>query len=435
MLIYSTSHSPRLEYTLEVLFQHLLSLEYTFTDDYLFYRSHPGPKIHYGDRRQADDVFFIKATSLLFEQEIRALVPAVVEVEGRPALFPQGAASDWPFDLLAMIFYSLSRYEEYLEFKPDQYGRFPASESLASKHNFLDRPILNEWVYLFGEALKTKWPDLGLSVQPFQVRLTFDIDMAWAYLHRPWWRLLAGGLVQLFGGRWAGLVERIQVIRGKSSDPFHCFEYLDHLQDKFKLNTMYFWLLGDPGKYDLNVNIEDPDFRSLIQQIAARYKVGIHPSFASNTVPGQVEKEIERLAQITGKTVTQSRQHFLMLSMPDTYRRLISLGITDDHSMGYADKVGYRAGVAGPFPWYDLQEEKRTALIVHPFAAMDVTLNFYLQLKPQEAVQQIRQMTQALRAYGGTFTLLWHNSSFAENIGWAGWAGAFEEILEEAAKA
>ena len=124
-----------------------------------------------------------------------------------------------------------------------------------------------------------------------------------------------------------------------------------------------------------------------------------------------------------------------MLSMPDTYRRLISLGITDDHSMGYADQVGYRAGVAGPFPWYDLQEEKRTALIVHPFAAMDVTLNFYLQLKPQEAVQQIRQMTQALRAYGGTFTLLWHNSSFAENIGWAGWAGAFEEILEEAAKA
>lgn len=433
MLIYSTSHSPRLEYTLEVLFQHLLSLEYTFSDDYLFYQAYQGPKIHYGDRRQADDVFFLKAASLLFERDIKPQQPEVKEIDGRPALFPSRVESDWPFDLLAMTFYCVSRYEEYLKFEPDRFGRFPASESLALQHQFLDRPILNEWAHHFGEALLAKWPSLKLSMKPFQFRLTYDIDMAWAYLHRPWWRLLAGGMVQLLRGRWTGLVERVQVLRGKADDPFHCFEYLDRLQDRHKLNTIYFWLLGDPGKYDLNANIEDPDFRALIQQIAERYPVGIHPSFASNTIPGQVEKEIERLVKIAGKLVTQSRQHFLMLSLPATYRRLLALGITDDYSMGYADQVGYRAGMAGPFPWYDLQKEERTGLTVHPFAVMDVSLNFYLKLQPKQAAQHVQKMMDELRPYGGTFTLLWHNSSFAEQIGWAGWSNVFEEILEHAA--
>lgn len=435
MLIYSSSHSPRLEYTLEVLFKHLLSLTYTFTDDYLFYESYQGPKIHYGERRQADDVFFLKSASLLFERDIQPQAPSIIEVEGRPALFPVGEEADWPFDLLAMIFYCVSRYEEYLEFKADRYGRFPASESLAFQYQFLDRPILNEWACHFGEALKTTWPSLSLSRKPFQFCLTYDIDMAWAYLHRPWWRLLAGGGIQLLRGQWTELRERIQVLRGKADDPFHCFEYLDSLQHKHKLNTMYFWLLGDPGKYDLNASIQNPEFRALIQQIANRYPVGIHPSFASNTIPGQVEKEIERLALLTGKAVTQSRQHFLMLSLPATYRRLIALGITDDHSMGYADQVGYRAGMAGPFPWYDLPKEERTGLTIHPFMAMDVSLNFYLKLQPAQASQHVRQMMDELRKYGGTFTLLWHNSSFAAQIGWAGWSSVFEEILEHATQA
>ncbi len=430
MLIYSTIHSPRLEYALEIVFEHLLSLKYTFTDDYLFYQSHTGPKLHYGDRRLTDDVFFLAAADLLSERDIRPLEPDAIHFQDRPALFPVDPESDWPFDLLAMCFYCLSRYEEYLAFKADQYGRFPASQSVAFKHQFLDRPILNEWVFLFGETLTKKWPDLELQTNPFHFRLTYDIDMAWAYLHRPWWRLLAGGIAQILRGRWMGVIERIQVLRGKVQDPFYIFEYLNQLQDKYPVDTQYFWLLGDPGKYDLNADVQNPAFRALIQETAAHHPVGIHPSFSSNTMPGQLEKEIQRLRDITGEPISHSRQHFLILSLPDTYRRLQALGITDDHSMGYADQVGYRAGIASSFPWYDLAKEQRTDLMIHPFAAMDVSLNFYLQLQPQQALERLVQMIQKLRTYGGTFTLLWHNSSFATHLGWAGWPAIFEQILE-----
>ncbi|MBX2875699.1 MAG: polysaccharide deacetylase family protein [Saprospiraceae bacterium] len=434
MLIYSTTHSPRLEYALDVLFQHLLSLNYTFTTDFLFYKAHPGPKIHYGDRRLTDDVFFLAASKLLFERHLEPLEPDAMVLEGRPALFAVEPGSDWPFDLLAMCFYCLSRYEEYLEFEADRFGRFPAAESIALKHNFLERPILNEWAHLFGEALKKQWPNLHLPAHQFRFRLTFDIDMAWAYLHRPWWRILGGGIAQLLRGRWGGLAERIQVLRGKLQDPFYIFEDLKRLQNQYEPDTQYFWLLGDPGKYDLNADVQNPDFRALIQDIAAQYPVGIHPSFRSNSVPGLLEKEIERLTDLTGHAVTHSRQHFLMLSLPETYRRLLALGIRDDYSMGYADQVGYRAGIASPFPWYDLPKEQRTDLMIHPFAAMDVTLNFYLKLSPEQALERVQHMIQELRTYGGTFTLLWHNSSFATHIGWEGWSQTFEEILEYATR-
>lgn len=434
MLIYSTTHSPRLEYALDVLFQHLLSLNYTLTTDFLFYKAHPGPKIHYGDRRLTDDVFFLAASKLLFERHLEPLEPDAMVLEGRPALFAVEPGSDWPFDLLAMCFYCLSRYEEYLEFEADRFGRFPAAESIALKHNFLERPILNEWAHLFGEALKKQWPNLHLPAHQFRFRLTFDIDMAWAYLHRPWWRILGGGIAQLLRGRWGGLAERIQVLRGKLQDPFYIFEDLKRLQNQYEPDTQYFWLLGDPGKYDLNADVQNPDFRALIQDIAAQYPVGIHPSFRSNSVPGLLEKEIERLTDLTGHAVTHSRQHFLMLSLPETYRRLLALGIRDDYSMGYADQVGYRAGIASPFPWYDLPKEQRTDLMIHPFAAMDVTLNFYLKLSPEQALERVQHMIQELRTYGGTFTLLWHNSSFATHIGWEGWSQTFEEILEYATR-
>jgi len=429
MLIYSAKKSPRLEYALRILFRQLLSLNYTLTDDYLFYQEHAGPKIHYGERRLADDGFFLSAHSLLFEEEIQPVNVEVIQIGERPALFPAQEDSDWPFDLFSMCFYCLSRYEEYLDFTGDRYGRFPASESVAYKYDFLQRPILNEWAYYFGKTLKEKWPKLDWEKPKYQFQLTFDIDMAWAYLHRPWWRLISGGVAQLLRGQWGGLRERVQVLRGRAADPFYVFDYLDHLQEQLKIDTLYFWLLGDPAKYDLNADVQLPAFRELIRRIARRYPIGIHPSFQSNTAPAQVDREIQRLKNITRGDVSRSRQHFLILSFPKTYQKLLSCGITDDYSMGYADQVGYRAGIAAPFLWYDLQREQITNLTIHPFAAMDVTLNFYLKMKPTEALEYLDNMAQAVRQYGGTFTLLWHNSSFASQIGWTGWRDIFEQIL------
>jgi len=135
------------------------------------------------------------------------------------------------------------------------------------------------------------------------------------------------------------------------------------------------------------------------------------------------------LEKIVDLPITDSRQHFLKLRFPETYRRLIAAGIQVDYSMGYADDTGFRAGMGVPFPWYDLKREECTALMIHPFVAMDVTLQQYLGLHAEEALARIKDLHQEVSSLGGPLCLLWHNSSFYGEAGWVGWKEMYEEML------
>ena len=110
----------------------------------------------------------------------------------------------------------------------------------------------------------------------------------------------------------------------------------------------------------------------------------------------------------------------------------MELGITDDYSMGYSDDIGFRAGIAQQFNWFDLEQDQKTNLIVHPFQVMDVTLKNYLKLSQEEAIEKVSEMINGVRLVGGEFCTLWHNSSLSEKKDWKGWTHIYEEIVKKA---
>jgi hypothetical protein len=63
---------------------------------------------------------------------------------------------------------------------------------------------------------------------------------------------------------------------------------------------------------------------------------------------------------------------------------------------------------------------------------MDVTLKNYLKLRPEEAIEQVDAIVQQVRKYGGTFSSLWHNSSFASSHGWEGWEMVYKALIKVA---
>jgi len=93
---------------------------------------------------------------------------------------------------------------------------------------------------------------------------------------------------------------------------------------------------------------------------------------------------------------------------------LIRAGISDDYSLGFAERPGFRAGVCLPFPWYDLMRETTTTLLLHPLPLMDVSLFQYLRLSPTEAIQLGSTLRNEAKRYGGEFTTLWHNNNLSE---------------------
>lgn len=104
--------------------------------------------------------------------------------------------------------------------------------------------------------------------------------------------------------------------------------------------------------------------------------------------------------------------------------------ITDDYSMGYSDKVGFRAGTCSSFQFYDLEKDCETKLRVHPFAFMDVALKNGLNLSPLQAIGKIKNIADEVYKVKGELISIWHNESLSDYKDWQGWRNVYEQQTE-----
>lgn len=158
--------------------------------------------------------------------------------------------------------------------------------------------------------------------------------------------------------------------------------------------------------------------------------VGIHPSFASNRNVELLQSEKKLLETVIQKHVNCSRQHYLQLKFPETYTSLIEQGITDDYTMGYGTTNGFRASYAQPFYWYDLKEEKRTQLLLHPFCYMDANSIFEQKLLPQQALAEMLYYYETVKKINGICIFILHNHFLAHQKQWQPWRDIYENFLE-----
>lgn len=435
VLIYCPFRSPRLEYVLEILFQEIVSVDFELTSDLVLYKKSPEARLNYSDTAIDQPEVWIPNSGFLAERSIRPFPLDIEQVEDMPAFFFQKqAASTFPFDLFALIFYLLSRYEEYLDFEPDAHGRFRPEDSIAYRGHFLNRPLVDEWALRLLDRIKLLFPRFVYQKKAFRLIPTYDIDLAWAYRHRPLWRSFAALAKDVLAFR-AALQSRWKAWINPAADPFYSYPYILSLNEALGLKPIFFFLLGDYGPFDKNISPKHPALQHLIQQLAKKYEVGIHPSYRSNSEVHRLNREIARLKAITGEPVLKSRQHYLKLRFPDTYRQLLEAGIRQDYTLGYAACTGFRASIARPFHWYDLEKEQKTDLLIFPFAVMDVSLKQYRQYAPPKAIREIAALMQNTRQVGGQFILLWHNSSFSSLEGWVEWKEVHEKTLSLGAEA
>lgn len=424
IIIYSKQITERLNYTLDLIFNSVLEVGFELTDDKeLFLDSH-FPKIKYSDEDFGDGLF-LNPHKLLFETGISAQEIKSFSYEKQWCFFSTSANSFLPFDVFASSFYIASRYEEYLFAGQTEHNRFPAEESIQYKNKVLDEPIINQWAQILAERISEKYPEFSIPKKRFKFLMTIDVDNAWAYLNKRFF-IQTGGLLRSFLLRNTQEFDfRLKVLLGKLPDPYDTFGFIEKTFAGAENHLKFFFLLANRGKYDKNISHSNTEFRSLIRQLANKYEVGIHPSYASNQQPDLLGLEKSRLETILEKPVKNSRQHYLMLNLPQTYENLIASGIENDYTMGYADAIGFRAGLCTPFHFFNLEKNISTGLTVFPLMFMDVTLKDYLKLSPEQAIIETEKLMNKVKATGGTFVALWHNESI-NNLGfWKNWQEAF----------
>jgi hypothetical protein len=432
LLIYCPRRTQRLEYIFDVILSDRLGLSYELTTSLSAFRSAELPRLVYAPK-PVDDLPFIASAGLLFENGIGAAQQGFADTEMGPALFPTTHADSlWPFDPFAASFFLLTRYEEYLPFTGDEHGRFDLAQSMLRHGNKHLVPWVDRWVLRLGHWLIQLFPGIALSLPRFTFEPTFDIDIAYAFKLKGLFRNVGAFGRDLLRRDFHTFRSRSAVVFGSKQDPFDTYDLIFDLHQNLETNPIFFFLFAQFSEFDKNPALHNPRFRSLIKRVRDHASVGIHPSYFSQERPEYLKAEVQGLSTVVNEPIRISRQHFLRLSVPATYRMLTTLGIEEDYSMGFASAPGFRAGTSSAYRFYDLEYEMPMSIRVHPFTVMDGSLRDYMNLDPADALVLCRQLLKEVREAGGTYCTLWHNESLGEQGRWKGWRSVYIDLLASA---
>jgi len=330
-------------------------------------------------------------------------------------------------DLLGTLFYWLSGWGELASDLRDPHERILAYTCPTGAAGLLEHPSADELADLVYAALLQLWPDTPLPpTARAAIMPSHDVDQPWllgtlssAEIFRSARRRLYPDLRPFAAletlSRWS--LVRLGL---RSADPFHTFPWLMRQSEARGLRSTFYFQAGrtDP-QFDHAPDLALPAMRRLLRTIHARgHRIGLHPSYGTFRDGEALKRESTRLREIcAAESIHQDlwpcRMHYLRWDVRLTPGLLDDAGLDEDSSLAFADRAGFRRGTARPFPLWCWVKKRPLHIIEQPLVAMEASLltPAYENLSHHEARERLRYLRATCHEHGGTFTLLWHNSS------------------------
>lgn len=346
-------------------------------------------------------------------------------------------------DILKSCFYLLSGYQEYQNNDLDKFGRFKYSNSIQYKLGIATKPIVNYYFDIIAEALnKFHFIETKVKKVPlfnnFGFFLTHDIDNVDFYnVNRFLYKIKE--ILGLVKSNYSLATNIKQIAKTgfeilkfrKKQNPIWNFAYLLSLEQRFKLQSAFFFLAKGKKHSDSNYNFTDTRIKNLFKYIHENgCEIGIH---GGEKTYNSYHETIEKVKQLQSTTPIQKiggRQHRLIYRVPETAKIHTRAGLIYDTTLGFAEHEGFRNSYCMPFKLYDFQNDCQIDIWELPLNVMDVTLFKYRKLKFDEAYNSIFDIIHEIAKFNGIFTLLWHNDFFDEE--WLpGITSFYEHLLQK----
>ena len=427
LLIYTHKITPRLSYVFKHVCTRILGVEVVFTTVVEEFIAHQGLKMSYSKQPLGKE-FFVHSHNLLFEEGISDVNIAIQQWNTTKCFFKAPEKSILPFDIFAASFYLLSRYEEYLPFVADEFGRFPPEESIAYQYHFLKQPVVDIWAYEFKAILQEKFPAFTFPKKQFQMKPIIDVPVAYQYYQKGLVRTLGGVFKDVLSFKFNEIYKRFLVVFGLRRDAYDTFKWLVNVHRKRNLRPVFFFLLGEYSVYDKSINYQNKKFINLIKSISDYFEVGLKGSYFALEDVKVLKEEVLRYEGVLNTSLKNNRNSFSKLKLPIVYRNLINLEVKEDFTMGYVSEPGFRAGTCTPFQFYDLDYEMQTPLKINPFCVLDY---IYKDGNFKRSFAEIKAMIEEVKKVNGVFSLVTHNYTFSKNDDWLGWRKFYTQILDE----
>ena len=208
-----------------------------------------------------------------------------------------------------------------------------------------------------------------------------------------------------------------------SANPYWQFEEIMALEDDLDVRSAFYFLneqhlLTDRpieewfspanwvqhlGRYDVTT----PEIVDVIHNLDdGGWEVGLHGSYHSPTDVERLREEKSVLEDVLGGPVTGGRQHYLQLSVPETWQYHRAIGLAYDATLGSSTDCGFHAGYQPIRPFDD-------DFLVFPLTIMEQALpdpasNF------EAARETCERLLQEAADNGAVMTVLWHPRYFNE---------------------
>jgi hypothetical protein len=368
--------------------------------------------------------------TLLFETGIQKQEIRCFKYQNHTVFFEvEDTNAALPYDPFALIFYMLTRYEEYGAIVKDVHGRFPASASVAVQNNFILEPIVDQAIADICSCIKNHFPEVKMRTKKPTIELTYDVDAPFAYRGKGFFKNLFGSFKMLSSGNFKAGFHRFMYCLIGGKDPYDIFYDLLSLLEEVEMKAHFFLLLEHEGANNPSISHQHYAFDILADKLNRFQNVGIHPSYNCNTSQ-KLQEELLRFEKLLSFSATKSRAHFIQLTFPNTYQLYLQNGIKEDFSMGFPEQPGFRAGIARPFPFYDLEKEILTELIIHPFMAMDATFEYYLTENTENEIKLIvNNLVDTCFRFNGTFCMIFHNDIISGHLSIKDWRLLHEKFI------
>ena len=329
-------------------------------------------------------------------------------------------------DYIGTIFFFLSGYWEYIHNDiKDMYGRFPAKESFGYRKGVLEEPVVDILV----ERIRN---ELGLHYKNERPKafLTHDIDHLGFPKGLRFLKALGGDILNRKDLKLAFDRVRRQI---SGNDPWSANNLIELHKKYGTKGTFFFMPAVQPDEFGGGYDILK--VRKYLEELgkeirSAGGRIGIHYD-ARHLTENRMGRDINKLNDVFETKIEYGRAHFLLFDITKSFEIYEKADIKYDTTCSFADAVGFRFGTSKTFKPYNFKEKREYNVTEIPLIVMEGSLQNprYMNLTPERGFDKIKELVDKIRKYNGTFTFLWHNSSFYTTE-WKNWEWVYHETVK-----
>ncbi|MCD4827856.1 MAG: polysaccharide deacetylase family protein [Candidatus Cloacimonetes bacterium] len=306
-------------------------------------------------------------------------------------------------DILGSAFFLLTGYETALHQPLDRQGRFSARDSLLRE--VLQRPLVNEYYEILRAMLQKTMGNDCFKPRQFRVVATHDVDHPTRTRSLPLPHLLKNLAGDVMQRKQTCLPRLRDYLSSRRPDAYDTFDYL--LERERGIESIWYLFAGGFGWNNPSYRLDA--VTPLLHKLAdSGTTIGVHFGLGSYLDSTRMRREKRNLERYF-PAIEHSRQHWLSLSAPATFRALAAAGVGTDSTFSYRDAPGFRAGCCRSYQLFDYETDTPLPVRELPLILMESTVVDQPELSQLEKMETIADLKDTVRRHKGDFVFLWHN--------------------------